>query len=68
MVDRLLSIWPMDKTRRVIKAEAQVVDAHPGLYRIAFMDSAGKQLAVQVPRSVLQTIVESASALFYQSR
>jgi hypothetical protein len=47
----------------VTKAEAQVVDAYQELYRIVFADSAGKQLAVQVPRAALEIIARTAAAI-----
>jgi endo-1,4-beta-mannosidase len=66
MADPLLSIWPTDNTRRVVKAEAQIVNVDQRVYRIAFMDSVGKQLAVQIPLAAVRTISETAEAILDQ--
>lgn len=63
MADPWLSIWPQDNSRRVFDAKVQAVDVAQGLYRIAFRDTAGKQLAVQIPLSALKTVAATAAAL-----
>lgn len=62
MVDPWLSQWPEPSTgRHVVLAQAQVVDRASQLCRLAIEDSDGKQLAIQMPVSIVRQIVKSAN-------
>jgi hypothetical protein len=63
MADPYLSIWPVIPDRKVNNAVAQRVDEYQRLYRVAFADSAGKQLAIQLPDTALRNLVETGAAL-----
>jgi hypothetical protein len=63
VTDPVISNWPVIGGRRVVKAEAQLVGAGQSLYRIEFLDSAGKKLFVQLPKGALRSLADSAGQL-----
>jgi hypothetical protein len=63
MADPTLSIWPISNDRKVIRAEAQMVDERQRLFRVAFADSAKKQLAVQLTENTLRNLIETGASL-----
>lgn len=63
MADPILSRWPLNNTRYVIEAQAQLVDPTQGLYRIVFLDSSRRQLSVQIPRSALESFADTINEL-----
>lgn len=63
MNDPLIINWPAIGGRRVVKAEAQVVDATQAVYRIEFFDSGGRKLFVQLPKGALCSLADSAVQL-----
>ncbi len=63
MADPVISNWPVIGGRRVVKAEAQPVGPGQGLYRIEFLDSAGRKLFVQLPEGALRSLADSAGQL-----
>ena len=63
MGDPMRSNWPVIGGRRVVKAEAQEVDASQTVYRIEFLDSEGRKLFVQLPESALRSLADSTVQL-----
>jgi hypothetical protein len=63
MTDPVISNWPVIVGRRVVGAEAQQVERGQGLYRIEFLDSAGRKLFVQLPERALRSLADSAGQL-----
>jgi hypothetical protein len=63
MPDPMFSQWPQIPGRKIVKAEAQLVDKVQSLFRVEFTDSAGKKLSVQMPDAALNSLVDTGKAL-----
>lgn len=60
MTDPILSTWPVIGGRRIVKAEAKPVEPTQGIYRIEFLDSAGRKLFIQLTEAALRSLADSA--------
>lgn len=63
MADPKFSAWPILPGRKVVAAEAQLVDKHQRLYRIVLTDNAEKQLTIQLSETALRAIADTALGL-----
>jgi len=64
MTDPFISSWPDYSLRRTVEsAEAEIVDRSQGLYRLTFCDLTNRKHHIQLPASVLQSVVESGASV-----
>lgn len=63
MADPKFSSWPILPGRKVVAAEAKLLDKHQRLYCVVLTDSAEKQLTIQLPEAALRSIAETALRL-----
>ncbi len=62
MDDPTIRVWP-EPTRRRLVVKAKTEDMGQGVYRIAFHDSADKQMFIQLPREALQSVIDSGAEI-----
>jgi hypothetical protein len=64
MPDPWLKVWfEPSLHRKVVHAESQLMDTSQNLFRVAFRDDAGKQLAIPLPDTALRMLVETGAGL-----
>lgn len=63
MHDPWLTVWPTPGNRRQVTIATVEPVEYQELYRVAFQDSAGKQLGVQLHSMELRTLIEKGAEL-----